>query len=87
VVSTADAAVSRRHRQTANATTFSAITQADQALSHRETRKHEIIHAVMKTARLDIRQWLICTAVALLVVAVAEIRRAVHRGPVIPVSR
>jgi len=33
----------------------------------------------MKTVRLDVRQWLTCTAVALSVVAVAEIRKAVLR--------
>ena len=38
-----------------------------------------IFHAVMKTVTLDVVQWLICTAVALSVVAVAEIRKAVLR--------
>jgi hypothetical protein len=33
----------------------------------------------MKTARLDVRQWLICTAVALSIVVAAEIRKAVRR--------
>ncbi len=33
-----------------------------------------IFHAVMKTATLGVVQWLICTAVALSVVVVAEIR-------------
>ena len=33
----------------------------------------------MKTTRLDVRQWLICTAVALSIVAAAEIRKAVRR--------
>ena len=36
-----------------------------------------IFHTVMKTVRLDVRQWLICTAVALSVVVAAEIRKAV----------
>jgi hypothetical protein len=34
---------------------------------------------VLKTVRLDVRQWLICTAVALPIVAAAEIRKAVLR--------
>ena len=34
---------------------------------------------VMKTVTLDVVQWLICTAVALSVVAAAEIRKAVPR--------
>jgi P-type Ca2+ transporter type 2C len=38
-----------------------------------------IFHRVMKTVTLDVRQWLICTAVALSVVAAAEIRKAVLR--------
>jgi hypothetical protein len=33
----------------------------------------------MKTVRLDVRQWLICTAVALSIVVAAEIRKAVLR--------
>jgi len=33
----------------------------------------------MHTVRLDVRQWLICTAVALWVVVAAEIRKAVRR--------
>jgi Ca2+-transporting ATPase len=38
-----------------------------------------IFQTVMKTTRLDIPQWLVCTAVALAVVAAAEIRKAVRR--------
>ena len=38
-----------------------------------------IFHTVMKTTRLDVRQWLICTAVALAIVAAAEIRKALRR--------
>jgi Ca2+-transporting ATPase len=38
-----------------------------------------IFQTVIKTVRLDVRQWLICTAVALSIVAVAEIRKAVLR--------
>ena len=38
-----------------------------------------IFQTAIKTVRLDIRQWLICTAVALSVVAAAEIRRAMRR--------
>jgi len=33
----------------------------------------------MRTVRLDVRQWLICTAVALSIVAAAEARKAVLR--------
>jgi hypothetical protein len=33
----------------------------------------------MKTVRLDVRQWLICTATALSIVVAAEIRKAVLR--------
>jgi Ca2+-transporting ATPase len=38
-----------------------------------------IFHTVMKTVTLDVRQWLICAAVALSIVAAAEIRKAVLR--------
>jgi Ca2+-transporting ATPase len=38
-----------------------------------------IFQAVMTTTRLDVRQWLICTAVALSIVAAAEIRKATRR--------
>jgi len=33
----------------------------------------------MKTVRLDVRQWLICTAVAMSIVAAIEIRKATRR--------
>jgi len=39
----------------------------------------DIFHTVMKTATLHIQQWLVCTAVALSIVAAAEIRKAVLR--------
>ena len=35
--------------------------------------------AVMDTTGLDVRQWLICAAVALSIVAAAEIRKALRR--------
>ena len=38
-----------------------------------------IFHTVMKTVTLDVVQWLICTVVALSVVAAAEIRKALLR--------
>ena len=38
-----------------------------------------IFQTVMKTTRLDVRQWLICTAAALSIVAAAEIRKAALR--------
>jgi P-type Ca2+ transporter type 2C len=38
-----------------------------------------IFQTVMHTVRLDVRQWLICTAVALWVVVAAEIRKAMRR--------
>ena len=38
-----------------------------------------IFHTVMKTTTLHVQQWLICTVVALSVVAAAEIRKAVLR--------
>jgi hypothetical protein len=38
-----------------------------------------IFRTVMKTTSLDFRQWLICTAMALSIVAAAEIRKAVRR--------
>ena len=38
-----------------------------------------IFQAVLKTVRLDVRQWLICAAVALSVVVAAEIRKAALR--------
>ena len=50
-----------------------------------------ISHTVLKTVRLDVVQWLICTAVALSIVAAAETRKAVLRRtaapPGMPVSR
>jgi len=39
----------------------------------------DIFHVVMKTVTLDVRQWLICAVVALSIVVVAEIRKAVLR--------
>ena len=39
----------------------------------------DIFHTVMKTVTLDVRQWLICTAVALSIVAATEARKAVLR--------
>ena len=39
----------------------------------------DIFHTVLKTVTLDVRQWLICAAVALSIVAAAEIRKAVLR--------
>ena len=41
-----------------------------------------IFQTVMKTVALDVQQWLICTVVALSVVAVAEIRKATRRQTV-----
>jgi len=38
-----------------------------------------IFQTVLKTVRLDVRQWLICTTVALAIVVAAEIRKAVLR--------
>ena len=38
-----------------------------------------IFQTVMTTTRLDVRQWLICTVVALSIVAAAEIRKAMRR--------
>jgi P-type Ca2+ transporter type 2C len=38
-----------------------------------------IFHTVIQTTRLDLRQWLICTAVALSIVVAAEIRKAARR--------
>jgi Cation transporter/ATPase, N-terminus/Cation transporting ATPase, C-terminus len=43
-----------------------------------------IFQTVMKTATLDVRQWLICAAVALSVVAAAEIRKALLRRTAAP---
>jgi Ca2+-transporting ATPase len=40
-----------------------------------------IFQTVMQTVRLDVPQWLICTAVALSIVVAAEIRKAVRRRP------
>ena len=39
----------------------------------------DIFQTVMTTTTLDVRQWLICTAVALSIIAAAEIRKAVRR--------
>jgi hypothetical protein len=38
-----------------------------------------IFQTVLKTARLGVQRWLICTAVALAIVAAAEIGKAVQR--------
>jgi Cation transporting ATPase, C-terminus len=38
-----------------------------------------IFQTVIRTVRLDVRQWLICTVVALAIVVAAEIRKAVLR--------
>ena len=38
-----------------------------------------IFQTVLKTVRLDVPQWLICTAVALSIIVAAEIRKAVLR--------
>jgi Ca2+-transporting ATPase len=38
-----------------------------------------IFQVVLKTVRLDVRQWLLCTAVALSMVVAAEIRKALMR--------
>jgi len=47
-----------------------------------------IFHRVMKTATLDVRQWLICAAGALSVAVAAEIREAVlRRSAAMPVTR
>ena len=40
-----------------------------------------IFQTVMDTTRLDVPQWLICTTVALSIVAAAEIRKAARRRP------
>jgi Ca2+-transporting ATPase len=45
-----------------------------------------IFHVVLKTATLDVRQWLICTAVALSIVVAAEIRKAVLRNTIHPAA-
>ena len=45
-----------------------------------------IFQTVMKTVRLDVRQWLICTAVALSIVAAAEIRKAMRRRTAAAIS-
>jgi len=39
---------------------------------------------VLKTVRLDVRQWLICTPEALPIMAAAEIRKAVLRRTAAP---
>ena len=47
-----------------------------------------IFQTVMKTVRLDVRQWMICAAVALSIVVAAEIRKAaLRRAAAMPVSR
>ena len=38
-----------------------------------------IFQTVIRTVRIDVRQWLICTAVALSVVVATEIRKALRR--------
>jgi P-type Ca2+ transporter type 2C len=43
-----------------------------------------ISHTVLKTVTLDVRQWLICTAVAVPIVVAAEIRKAALRRTAVP---
>ena len=38
-----------------------------------------IFHTVLKTTMLDVTQWVICVAVALSIIVVAEIQKAVRR--------
>ena len=45
-----------------------------------------IFHIVLKTVTLDVRQWLICAAVALSIVVAAEIRKAVLRQGTMPTA-
>ena len=45
-----------------------------------------IFQTVMKTVRLDVPQWLICTAVALSIVVAAEIRKEVLRRTAVKAS-
>ena len=45
-----------------------------------------IFHVVLKTVTLDVRQWLICAAVALSIVVAAEIRKAVLRQTTTPTA-
>jgi Ca2+-transporting ATPase len=45
-----------------------------------------IFQIVLRTVRLDVRQWLICTVVALAIVVAAEIRKAVLRRGTAPLS-
>jgi P-type Ca2+ transporter type 2C len=45
-----------------------------------------IFQTVIKTVRLDVRQWLICTAVALSIVVAAEIRKAALRRTTVKAS-
>ena len=42
-------------------------------------RPEHLLQTVLKSLRLDVRQWLICTAVALSIVVAVEIRKAVLR--------
>ena len=37
------------------------------------------LEAFLKTSSLDVQQWLICTGVALSIIVVSEIRKAVRR--------
>jgi Ca2+-transporting ATPase len=45
-----------------------------------------IFQIVLRTVQLDVRQWLICTVVALAIVVAAEIRKAVLRRGTAPLS-
>jgi Ca2+-transporting ATPase len=47
------------------------------------------LQAFLKTTSLDVRQWLICLAVALSIVVVSEVRKAVrrHTVPSHPITR
>jgi len=42
------------------------------------------LQAFLKTTSLDVRQWLICLAVALSIVVVSEVRKAVARRRPVP---
>ena len=42
------------------------------------------LQAFLKTTSLDVRQWLICLAVALSIIVVSEVRKAVVRRRTVP---
>ena len=65
------------HCPTSSLTVFITVWKMPRTVDRTSKAKDPLV--VMKTVSLDVQQWLICIAVALSIVVVAEIRKAVLR--------